>query len=108
MSKVDISIGEKSFVMRGKGGVPHEGYIYYSHQLFCESGNNMYEIFRRKGDDIELCGTASLPSMGFHELSDLITFGENGFITQGVKYFDPTEYTYFPYGSTEGITLTVK
>lgn len=108
MSKVDISSGEKSFVTRGKGGIPHEGYIYYSHQLFCDSDHMWYEIFRRKDDSIELCGKASLYSMGFHELWDLITFGEYGFITQGVKHFDPTEYTYFPYGSTEGITLTVK
>lgn len=104
---IDIKTGEQTFIRRGISAT-HGDFIYYAHQLFCESGNNLYEIFRRKGDDIELCGTASLPSMGFHELSDLITFGENGFITQGVKHFDPTEYTYFPYGSTEGITLTVK
>lgn len=104
---IDIKTSEQTFIQRGISAT-HGDFIYYAHQLFCESGNNLYEIFRRKGDSIELCGTVSLPSMGFHELSDLITFGEHGFITQGVKHFEPTEYTYFPYGSTEGITLTVK
>ena len=107
-AKVNIETGEASFVQRGISA-PHEGFLYYAHQLFCEeTASHLYEIFRRKDDDIELCGKVQLPSMGFHELSDLITFGEYGFITQGVKHFDPTEYTYFPYGSTEGITLTVK
>ncbi len=108
MYKADIQTGEKAFVMRGMGGVPHDEYIYYSHQLFCDSGHMWYEIFRRNGDSIELCGKVSLYSMGFHELRDLIIFGEYGFITQGVKQFAPTEYTYFPYDSTDGILLTLQ
>ncbi len=107
-ARVNIETGEASFVQRGTSA-PHNGFIYYAHQLFCEeTAAHMYEIFRRKDNQIELCGKVQLPSMGFHELSDLISFGEYGFITQGINQFNTTEYTYFTYDGSENTVLTVE
>jgi hypothetical protein len=102
----DVKTGESSFVSTNNDIRVRDGWLYYVDSSV--SGETGWVKFNRqnlKSGKIESFSTVYIPYLGDQTFRKTVEFGVKGFIAFITYAKEDTEYMYFPYSTSQGISL---
>lgn len=105
----DVKTGEKTYIAPWSGYRVRDGWLYYADYADDSADRDpAWTAFMRrnlKNGKTESCGTAYVPYLGDQTFRRTVVFGKKGFIVCQTHFKEDTDYTYFPYGASQGIAL---
>ena len=108
----NVKTGEKAFVASWSGYRVRDGWLYYADYADDSADRDpAWTAFMRrnlKNGKTESCGTAYVPYLGDQTFRRTVEFGKKGFIVFQTHFKEDTDYTYFPYGASQGIALRLE